>query len=63
MLIDEHSNGSPSSQHLNGPLFYYVGIQFYDGKRLGGIEANLIDDHPLKNMYWKDRPRSGGPPP
>jgi oligopeptide transport system substrate-binding protein len=35
------------------PLFYYVGIQFYDSERLGGIEANLIDEHPLKNMYWK----------
>ncbi len=37
------------------PLFYYVGIQFYDEKRLGGIEANLLDEHPIKNMYWKDR--------
>ncbi|MDB6175167.1 MAG: oppA [Chthoniobacteraceae bacterium] len=39
------------------PLFYYVGIQFYDSNRLGGIEANLIDEHPLKNIFWKDRPR------
>lgn len=37
------------------PLFYYVGIQFYDGERLGGVEANLIDEHPLKNMFWKKR--------
>jgi len=35
------------------PLYYYVGIQFYDGKRLGGIQANLLDEHPLKAMYWK----------
>ena len=35
------------------PLYYYVGIQFYDGARLGGVEANLLDEHPLKNMYWK----------
>jgi oligopeptide transport system substrate-binding protein len=41
------------------PLFYYVGIQLYDDKRLGGIEANLVDDHPLKNMYWKDRQPRG----
>ncbi len=39
------------------PLFYYVGIQFYDRTRLGGVEANLIDEHPLKNMFWKDRAR------
>ena len=37
------------------PLYYYVGIQFYDGDRLGGIEANLLDEHPLKTMYWKKR--------
>jgi len=35
------------------PLYYYVGIQFYDSKRLGGIQANLLDEHPLKAMYWK----------
>ena len=37
------------------PLYYYVGIQFYDPERLGGIEANLLDEHPLKAMYWKKR--------
>jgi oligopeptide transport system substrate-binding protein len=35
------------------PLYFYVGIQFYDGARLGGIEANLLDEHPLKVMHWK----------
>ena len=35
------------------PLYYYVGIQFYDPERLGGIEANLLDEHPIKAMYWK----------
>lgn len=39
------------------PLYYYVGIQFYDGTRLGGIQANLLDEHPLKNMYWKSGSR------
>ena len=37
------------------PLYYYVGIQFYDGSKLGGIEANLLDEHPLKAMFWKNR--------
>jgi oligopeptide transport system substrate-binding protein len=41
------------------PLFYYVGIQFYDSKRLGGVTTNLTDEHPIKNMYWKDRPPAG----
>jgi oligopeptide transport system substrate-binding protein len=35
------------------PLFFYVGIQFYDDARLGGIQANLLDEHPFKAMYWK----------
>lgn len=36
------------------PLYYYVGIQLYNGARLAGMSANLLDDHPLKAMYWKD---------
>jgi oligopeptide transport system substrate-binding protein len=35
------------------PLYYYMGIQFYDADRLGGIEANLTDEHPIKSMFWK----------
>lgn len=37
------------------PLYFYVGIQFYDASRLGGIQANLLDEHPLRKMFWKDR--------
>jgi oligopeptide transport system substrate-binding protein len=37
------------------PLYYYVGIQFYDAERLGGIESNILDEHPLKSIYWKRR--------
>ena len=35
------------------PLYYYVGIQFYDGDRLGGMAANLLDEHPVQRMFWK----------
>ncbi len=35
------------------PLYFYVGIQFYDGSKLGGIQANLLDEHPLSAMFWK----------
>jgi oligopeptide transport system substrate-binding protein len=37
------------------PLYYFVNVQFYDPDRLGGIEANLLDEHPVKTMYWKKR--------
>jgi len=40
-------------QAVIAPLYYYVGIQLYDSTKLGGIEANLLDEHPLKAMYWK----------
>ena len=33
------------------PIFYYVGIQLYDPAKLGGIESNVLDEHPLKAMY------------
>jgi oligopeptide transport system substrate-binding protein len=32
------------------PLFFYVGIQLYDGKRISGISGNLLDEHPLREM-------------
>ena len=36
------------------PLFFYVGIQLYDGNKFGGIHANVLDEHPLREMYRKD---------
>ncbi len=45
MLIDEEAPICP--------LYFYVGIQFYNEDRLGGIQANLLDEHPLKFMYLK----------
>jgi oligopeptide transport system substrate-binding protein len=34
------------------PLFYYVVIMFFSD-RLGGVEGNLVDEHPIRTMYWK----------
>jgi oligopeptide transport system substrate-binding protein len=36
------------------PLFFYVGIQLYDPEKLGGIQPNLLDEHPLRDIYRKD---------
>jgi oligopeptide transport system substrate-binding protein len=36
------------------PLFFYVGIQLYDGSKFGGIEANVLDEHPIREMYRRD---------
>jgi oligopeptide transport system substrate-binding protein len=35
------------------PLYFYVGIQFYDPERLGGIRPNLLDEHPLRYVHWR----------
>ena len=35
------------------PLYYYVGIQLYDGDRLGGVQGNVLDEHPIRAMYRK----------
>jgi oligopeptide transport system substrate-binding protein len=35
------------------PIYYYVGIQLYDPKKLGGIRANVLDEHPLRRIYRK----------
>lgn len=37
------------------PIFYYVGIQLYDAEKLGGIQPNVLDEHPLKAIYRKDQ--------
>ena len=44
------SEGAPIA-----PIHFYVGIQIYDADRLGGLQANLLDEHPFKTMYWKKR--------
>lgn len=35
------------------PLYFYVGIQLYDATRLGGLKANMLDEHPLQEIFWK----------
>lgn len=35
------------------PIYFYVGITLYDGDRLEGLESNVIDEHPLREMHWK----------
>jgi oligopeptide transport system substrate-binding protein len=40
------------------PLYHYVGLQFYDPTRLGGIEGNLLDMHPFSTMFRKDQQKN-----
>jgi oligopeptide transport system substrate-binding protein len=43
------------------PLYFYVGIQIYDNDKFGGIEGNLLDEHPFREMYRKKGARSQEP--
>ncbi len=38
------------------PIYFYVGIQLYDPARIGGIEPNVLDEHPIKAMYLRPTP-------
>lgn len=42
-----------SEQTVICPMYYYVGIQLYNDKVWGGIEPNVIDEHPIKAIYRK----------
>ncbi len=35
------------------PLYYYVGVELYDGDRLGGVRPNALDVHPLREMFLR----------
>lgn len=34
------------------PLYFFVGLTYYDANRIKGIYPNILDDHPL-NAIWK----------
>ncbi len=36
------------------PIYFYVGIQFFDPNRISGIEPNVLDEHPLKYLRKKN---------
>ncbi|MDD4933672.1 MAG: peptide ABC transporter substrate-binding protein [Methylacidiphilaceae bacterium] len=45
------------------PIYFYSGIMLYDGSRLGGIAANLLDEHPFREFYFRRPRQPGGPVP
>lgn len=38
------------------PLYFYSGILLYDPNKIGGIEPNLLDEHPFSKLYLKKPP-------
>jgi oligopeptide transport system substrate-binding protein len=37
------------------PIYYYVGLNYYDGRKIKGIYNNVLDMHPI-NDIWKVKP-------
>ena len=35
------------------PIYNNVVVMFYKGDKLGGLQGNLTDDHPIRTMFWK----------
>ena len=33
------------------PIFYYVGLNYFDTNRIQGFYQNILDDHPLQTIY------------
>lgn len=38
------------------PVYYFVGLTLYDADKIGGFYPNLIDEHPLRELYLKEKP-------
>ncbi|CAI9085585.1 peptide ABC transporter substrate-binding protein [Candidatus Methylacidiphilum fumarolicum] len=36
------------------PLYFYSGILLYDPEKIGGIEPNLLDEHPFSKLFRKN---------
>ncbi len=45
ILVDE---GAPVA-----PIYHYVGVQFYEPEKIGGVASNLLDVHPFREIYRK----------
>ena len=45
------------------PLFFYVGMEFYDPRRIEGIHPNIRAEHPLRAIRRRPSPPAGSPSP
>jgi len=37
------------------PLYFYIGMLCFDATKIGGIEGNLPDEHPIRDWYLKTK--------
>ncbi len=43
------------------PIFYYVGLNYFDPDKIGGFYQNILDDHPLQTIGRVSKVESRGP--
>ena len=53
LKIARHGVAADIDEAVILPVYYYVGVQFFNKDKLRGVQTNLIDDHPFRCMYWK----------
>lgn len=42
------------------PIYFFVGILFYDANKFSGIEPNPVDEHPIRTIYSKNQLETKG---
>lgn len=35
------------------PVYFYAGLNFFDGTRIDGVYTNLVDEHPIQAIGWR----------
>lgn len=38
------------------PLYFYVGLLCFDSDKIGGVKGNLLDEHPMREWFIKNKP-------
>ncbi|CAN5597913.1 oligopeptide ABC transporter substrate-binding protein OppA [soil metagenome] len=56
-ILNQAENLLLNTETVICPIYYYVGIQLYDPAKVGGIEANVLDEHPLRTIYRVNEPK------
>ncbi len=53
-ILAQAENFLVNQQAVVCPLYAYVGVLLFNKSRVGGLQPNLLDEHPFRTMYRKD---------
>lgn len=43
------------------PVYFYIGFNYFKPDRVGGVSQNLLDEHPMQDIFRKDQRLARGP--